>query len=116
MEGPSATSAVKFSEVSLAGQAHRENDESQTGRGRAGGFKESKVPILPRLDTCTSASVQNRRVSIVTAEGQTTIPAERRRELGIKPGDQIAFSIEEAISRQRTALTPTDEAFLVTKE
>jgi AbrB family looped-hinge helix DNA binding protein len=34
------------------------------------------------------------RQSSVTSKGQTTIPAEIRRELRIEPGDKVSFSLE----------------------
>lgn len=33
-------------------------------------------------------------VSTVTAKGQVTIPAELRRKLGLRPGDQVTFVSE----------------------
>ncbi len=51
--------------------------------------------MSPRKDIkSTSAIGQSRRQSSVTSKGQTTIPADIRRELNIKPGDHVSFSIE----------------------
>lgn len=35
------------------------------------------------------------RLSIVTRKGQVTVPAEIREVLGIKPGDKVAFVMED---------------------
>ena len=35
------------------------------------------------------------RPTAVSSKGQTTIPAEIRREVGIEPGDQVVFSIAD---------------------
>jgi antitoxin PrlF len=34
-------------------------------------------------------------VATITSKGQTTIPVEVRRHLNLKPGDKIAFNIED---------------------
>jgi antitoxin PrlF len=34
------------------------------------------------------------RLSSVTSKGQTTIPADYRRSIGLEPGDMVAFELE----------------------
>ena len=42
-------------------------------------------------------------LSSVTSKGQTTIPADIRREAGIKPGDRVLFSFKDGrISIEKT--------------
>jgi AbrB family looped-hinge helix DNA binding protein len=36
-----------------------------------------------------------RHITLVTSKGQTTIPADIRREAGIEPGDKVQFSYEQ---------------------
>ncbi|HEV8636866.1 MAG TPA: AbrB/MazE/SpoVT family DNA-binding domain-containing protein [Chloroflexota bacterium] len=39
---------------------------------------------------------------VVTRKGQVTVPAEVRRALGIKVGDRVAFSVDDADGKQAT--------------
>jgi AbrB family looped-hinge helix DNA binding protein len=47
------------------------------------------------------------QLTVVTRKGQITLPAEMRRLLGIKQGDKVAVSVEDAGSEQpRLSLKP----------
>lgn len=35
------------------------------------------------------------QTSTITSKGQVTIPAEMRKRLGLKPGDQVGFIVDE---------------------
>jgi AbrB family looped-hinge helix DNA binding protein len=51
--------------------------------------------MIPRKDIHAASSIHPvKRQSSVTSKGQTTIPAEIRRELNINPGDRVSFSME----------------------
>lgn len=55
-------------------------------------------------------STDSIQLSKVTSKGQTTIPVEIRRHLGIEPGSRVAFAIEgEQVVLRRFA--PGDPAF-----
>ena len=45
------------------------------------------------------------QTSSVTTKGQVTIPVEIRRAMGLKPGDQVAFLVEEG----RTVLVRAED-------
>lgn len=42
----------------------------------------------------TSADGGAPRLSAVTSKGQTTIPADYRRSIGLRPGDLVAFELD----------------------
>ncbi|MDQ2785438.1 MAG: AbrB/MazE/SpoVT family DNA-binding domain-containing protein [Chloroflexota bacterium] len=46
-------------------------------------------------------------ISTMTSKGQVTIPAEVRKQLGIKAGDKITFVIEEGRIALRAPIYPT---------
>lgn len=40
------------------------------------------------------------RLSVMTRKGQVTVPAEIRRALGLREGDKVVFSLEDAATGQ----------------
>jgi len=54
------------------------------------------------------------RVGVVTRKGQITIPADFRKALGLKEGDQVALSLEEGevrLSRSESVVARTAGIF-----
>lgn len=50
-------------------------------------------------------------VSTITSKGQTTIPVEVRRLLGIKPRDKIAFRVQDGVVRLMPVEFTLEETF-----